>query len=157
MTYLQTHSGSHTPSHPAIDYADLTGLPYTREHDCNWLVAEIFTRFGQWYPKVGTPEDSATWAETFQQAFLTYGQPVVDITPCTIMTFCFTDKHYSPAKLQWHMGVMVTRHKMITTTLKMGVHIINRYPTTPLEGIWWAHFRGAYRIKEQYRQEPPRA
>ncbi len=135
-----------------IDYSDLIGIPYTREYDCNWLGAEIFSRFSAFYPHIEIPEDSAEWADTFQQAFIKYGEPVADILPCTIMTFCF----HSPlqvgglAGIAWHMGVMVTRQRMITTTYKMGVHIINRTPQSPLEGLWWAHFRGAWRIREEY-------
>jgi len=144
-----------TPDLTPISYADLIGQPYTKEHDCNWLVAEIFRRAGQFYPHVQTPEDPDQWSETFQQAFLKYGRPTTDIAPCTIMTFCFSEPRRlapEPSKLEWHMGVMVTRFKMLTTTQKMGVHIINRTPQSPLEGLWWAHFRGAWRVKPEYQQ-----
>jgi len=138
-----------------IDYSDMIGMPYTREHDCNWVVAEVFRRFGRFYPDVQTPEDSTDWAEVFQQSFIKYGKCVVDITPCTVMTFCFREPGEKGGgfRLAWHMGVMVTRQKMITSTAKMGIHIINRTPQSPLEGLWWAHFRGAWRIREEYNSD----
>jgi len=74
-----------------IDYSDMIGMPYTTEHDCNWVVAEVFRRFGQFYPDVETPEDPAERDEAFQQAFIKYGECVTDITPCTVMTFCFRE------------------------------------------------------------------
>jgi len=126
-----------------IQYSDLIGLPYTREHDCNWLAAEVFSRFGQEFPEIVTPKDSSEWEGLFTKSITEYFESTPHIRPCTMLTFCFPEGE----RLGWHIGVMIDDDKMITTTARMGVHLIHRNPKNAYESIWWAYYRGSYRLK----------
>ena len=126
-----------------IQFSDLIGLPYTRDHDCNWLAAEIFSRFGLSFPEIVTPKDSSEWEDLFNRSLIESFEPTPHIIPCTLLTFCFPEEN----RLGWHVGTMLDKQRMITTTARMGVHIINRTPKSPYESIWWAYFRGSYRLK----------
>ena len=120
-----------------MNVADLIGMPYTKEHDCNWLAAVVSKRAEQGFPEgLETPEDQTEWADKFRDTLANHYRRIKSPTEGCLAVF---EVPYLNGKMEWHCGVVTRPGWMITTRKGVGVHLCRI--NTP---VWQVSLKGFY-------------
>ena len=111
-----------------IQVNDLIGMPYTKQHDCNWLTAIMAERYNRGFPEgLETPEDPEDWPDMFRKILMDHYRKVETPTEGDIAIFEIP----VGKKTGWHCGTVIKPGWMITTRQTVGVHL------TRLNSILW--------------------
>ena len=118
-----------------MEISDLIGMPYTKEHDCNWLASVATKRAGVNYHNVETPESKDDWPKQFRKVLLEHYKKTKTPKEGDLVVFAIPDGK----ETGWHCGVVTRPGWMVTTRGTVGVHLARL--NNPL---WQVTVRGFY-------------
>ena len=135
-----------------LSFKDLIGKPYTKEHDCNWLASTVTHRLGTQFPDVVTPPTDEERAKCFQENIFRYSTKIEKPSPGCIAIFKVPKKEPDheggdgQVRYVWHCGIILDNKRMITTTEKLGVHIVNMWIDYSTWRAWRMWLQGYYEV-----------